>query len=61
MAWVLSNKNVSSAITGASRPQQIYDNVKALAVVEKLTPEILKEIDEVLGNKPEVMVRRFGA
>jgi aryl-alcohol dehydrogenase-like predicted oxidoreductase len=59
MAWVLKNKNVSSAITGASRPEQIYDSVKALAAVEKLTPEVLKEIDDILGNKPEVMVRRF--
>ena len=58
-AWVLSNKNVSSAITGASRPEQIYDSVKALAVIEKLTPEILKEIDGILGNKPDVMTRRF--
>lgn len=59
MAWVLSNKKVSSAITGASRPEQIYDSVKALAAVEKLTPELLKEIDDILDNKPAVMVRRF--
>jgi len=59
MAWVLKNKNVSSAITGASKPEQVYDSVKALAAVEKLTPDILKEIDEILGNKPAVMVRRF--
>lgn len=59
MAWVLKNKNVSSAITGASRPEQVYESVKALAAVEKLTPEILKEIDEILGNKPAEMVRRF--
>jgi aryl-alcohol dehydrogenase-like predicted oxidoreductase len=59
MAWVLKNKNVSSAITGASRPEQIYETVKALDVVERLTPEIMKEIDEILGNKPPVMTRRF--
>jgi aryl-alcohol dehydrogenase-like predicted oxidoreductase len=59
MAWVLKNKNVSSAITGASRPEQVYESVKALSAVEKLTPEIMKEIDEILGNKPAVMVRRF--
>lgn len=59
MAWVLKNKNVSSAITGASRPEQVYDSVKALTAVEKLTPEILSEIDEILGNKPAVMIRRF--
>lgn len=59
MAWVLRNPRVSSAITGASRPEQIYDTVKALSVVEKLTPEILKEIDDILGNKPAPMTRRF--
>jgi aryl-alcohol dehydrogenase-like predicted oxidoreductase len=60
MAWVLSNKNVSSAITGASRPEQVYDSVKALDAIPKLTPEVLKEIDEILGNKPVPMTRRFG-
>ncbi len=59
MAWVLRNPRVSSAITGASRPEQVYDSVKALAVVEKLTPEVLKEIDDILGNKPATMTRRF--
>jgi aryl-alcohol dehydrogenase-like predicted oxidoreductase len=58
-AWVLKNKNVSSAITGASRPEQVYESVKAISAVEKLTPEIMKEIDEILRNKPAVMVRRF--
>lgn len=59
LAWVLKNKRVSSAITGASRPEQVYESVKALAAVEKLTPEILEEVDGILGNKPDVMVRRF--
>ncbi|EHK96211.1 putative Voltage-gated potassium channel subunit beta-1 [Glarea lozoyensis 74030] len=59
LAWVLRNKNVSSAITGASRPEQVYESAKAFAVVKKLTPEILDEIDVVLGNKPPVLVRRY--
>jgi len=59
MAWVLRNKNISSAITGASRPEQVYESIKALNAVEKLTPEILEEIDAVLGNKPAVQTRRF--
>ncbi|KAG9236412.1 putative voltage-gated K channel beta subunit [Amylocarpus encephaloides] len=59
LAWVLRNKNVSSAITGASRPEQIYESLAALGCVEKLTPEVVKEIDEVLGNKPAEMVRRY--
>ena len=43
---------MSSAIVGASRPEQVHDNVKASGV--KLDPEVLKKIDEVLG---EVVVR----
>jgi voltage-dependent potassium channel beta subunit len=58
-AWVLKNKNVSSAITGASKPEQVYESVKALDAIPLLTDEIMAEIDEVLGNKPAVMIRRF--
>lgn len=59
MAWVLKNSQVSSAITGASRPEQIYESLNALSAVDKLTPEIMKEIDDILGNKPASMTRRF--
>ncbi|WP_437753508.1 aldo/keto reductase family protein [Sorangium sp. So ce1389] len=52
VAWVLQNRNVSSAIVGASRPEQVRDNVKAAGV--KLDDGIMKKIDEVLG---EVVVR----
>jgi aryl-alcohol dehydrogenase-like predicted oxidoreductase len=46
IAWVLQNPNVSSAIIGASRPEQVHDNVKAAGV--KLDAELLKAIDEVV-------------
>lgn len=59
LAWVLKNKNVSSAITGASRVEQVYDSVKAFAALEKLTPEVMEELDGILGNKPEALTRRF--
>ncbi|KAI2605806.1 Aldo/keto reductase [Hypoxylon fragiforme] len=59
LAWVLRNPHVSSAITGASRPEQVYENVRALEVVDKLTPEILEKIDEILENKPPAIVERF--
>jgi aryl-alcohol dehydrogenase-like predicted oxidoreductase len=59
-AWVLRNKNVSSAITGASRPEQVFESVKAIEAYKKLTPEIMEEIEGILGNKPKEMVRRFG-
>ncbi|MFI6450876.1 aldo/keto reductase family protein [Streptosporangium amethystogenes] len=47
VAWVLQNPNVSSAIVGASRPEQVRDNVRASGV--KLDAEVLKKIDDVLG------------
>lgn len=59
MAWVLKNPNVASAITGASRPEQIFETVKCLDVVPKLTDEVMKEIDGILENKPEPLIRRF--
>jgi aryl-alcohol dehydrogenase-like predicted oxidoreductase len=59
LAWVIKNPNVSSAITGASRVEQIASSMKALDVAEKLTPEIMDEIDKALGNKPTPLVRRF--
>jgi aryl-alcohol dehydrogenase-like predicted oxidoreductase len=46
LAWVLSNPNVSSAIVGASRPEQLVENVKALDV--ELDDDLLRAIDEVL-------------
>ena len=60
LAWCIKNKNVSSIITGASRPEQIVDNVESLKVLPLLTPEVLAEIDEVLGNKPAPAPARFG-
>ncbi|SEL19281.1 aldo/keto reductase family protein [Nonomuraea pusilla] len=47
VAWVLQNPNVSSAIVGASRPEQVRDNVKASGV--KLDDDVMKRIDDVLG------------
>ncbi|MBA9006692.1 aldo/keto reductase family protein [Thermomonospora cellulosilytica] len=47
VAWVLQNPNVSAAIIGASRPEQVRDNVKAAGV--KLDDDVLKRIDDVLG------------
>ena len=59
LAWVIKNPNVSSAITGASKVEQIGKSVKALSLLEKLTPEIMKEIDEILANKPAADTLRF--
>jgi aryl-alcohol dehydrogenase-like predicted oxidoreductase len=58
LAWVLKNPCVSSAITGASGPEQVYENARALSAVAKLTPEIMDEIDGILENKPPVIPDR---
>ena len=60
MAWVLKNSNVASAITGASRPEQVWDSVRSLELLPKLTDDMMTKIDKVLGNKPAPLVRRFG-
>jgi aryl-alcohol dehydrogenase-like predicted oxidoreductase len=46
LAWVLANPNVSSAIVGASRPEQITDNVKAVGV--EIPNEIMTQVDQIL-------------
>jgi aryl-alcohol dehydrogenase-like predicted oxidoreductase len=51
IAWVLQNDNVATAIIGASRPEQVFDNVGAAGVT--LEPELLAKIDEVLGDVVE--------
>ncbi len=53
LAWCLKNPNVSTVITGASRPEQVHENMKALDLVDKLTPDVMERIDQVLGNKPK--------
>ncbi len=45
LAWCLKNQNVSTVITGASRVSQVQENMKALAVVPKLTAEVVKAIE----------------
>ena len=46
LAWVLQNQNVSTAIIGATRPEQVVENVKAVDI--ELEPDLLRAIDEVL-------------
>jgi voltage-dependent potassium channel beta subunit len=52
MAWAISNPDVSTAITGATRPEQLVETVKALAVVPKLTKEVLQRIEVIFGSEP---------
>ncbi len=53
LAWTLKNPNVSTVITGASRTEQVRENMKALDILPKLTEEVMQKIDEILANKPE--------
>jgi aryl-alcohol dehydrogenase-like predicted oxidoreductase len=48
VAWVLQNDNVSAALVGASRPEQVAENVKASGV--RISDDVLKRIDEALGD-----------
>jgi aryl-alcohol dehydrogenase-like predicted oxidoreductase len=58
VAWVLQNTNVASAIIGASRPEQVSENVRAAGVT--LDPEILDKIDKVLAGVVEYDPRLTG-
>ena len=49
LAWCVRNPRVSTVITGATRVEQISENMKALEVVPKLTPEVLARIDGLVG------------
>ena len=52
LAWALKNQNVSTVITGASRPEQVKENLKAINFVELLTDDVMEKIEEILQNKP---------
>ena len=54
IAWTLKNDDVSTAIMGASSEKQLKENLDSFAFVDKLTPEILKEIEDVLDNRPSL-------
>jgi aryl-alcohol dehydrogenase-like predicted oxidoreductase len=50
LAWCLQNPHVSSVITGASRVSQVHENMKALEFVDRFTPDVMAEIDRLLGQ-----------
>lgn len=52
IAWCIKNPNVSTAILGATKKQQLLDNVKALEVAAKLTPEVMEKIEAIMKTKP---------
>jgi len=52
IAWCLKNPDVSTVITGASRVEQVHQNMKSLDVVPRLTEDVMSRIEEILQNKP---------
>jgi aryl-alcohol dehydrogenase-like predicted oxidoreductase len=59
LAWALKNPNVSSLITGASKPEQVFENVRAVEVTHKLTPEILERIEKAAETAPAAEPLRY--
>jgi aryl-alcohol dehydrogenase-like predicted oxidoreductase len=57
LLWCLANPRVSTVILGASRLEQLHDNLKALDHKAKLTPEVMGAIEEVVQNRPEAPQR----
>ena len=53
LAWCLKNPNVSTVITGASRVEQVRENMKAIETVPLLTPEVMSRVDEIVGKPVE--------
>jgi voltage-dependent potassium channel beta subunit len=52
IAWCIKNPNVSTAILGATKKTQLLDNLKALDVLEKLTPDVMEKIEGIMKTKP---------
>ena len=49
LAWCLQNPHVSTVMTGASRVEQVHENMKAIEFVDSFTPDVMREIDGIFG------------
>jgi aryl-alcohol dehydrogenase-like predicted oxidoreductase len=52
IAWTIANPHVTTTILGATKEEQLLDNLKSLDVVKLLTGEVMEKIEEILQNKP---------
>lgn len=52
IAWCLKNPHVSTVILGATKKQQLHDNLKSLEAVEKLTTDVMDKIETIMKTKP---------
>jgi voltage-dependent potassium channel beta subunit len=55
IAWCIKNPNVSTAILGATKKQQLLDNLKALDAVPLLTADVMEKIEKIMQNKPKIL------
>ena len=53
LAWCLTNPDVSTVITGASKPHQVEENMQALDVVDQIDDAVEARIEDILDNEPE--------
>lgn len=56
IAWTIKNPDVSTAILGATKKEQLIENLKALEALPKLTPEAMQRIEDIMQTKPVVVV-----
>lgn len=54
IAWCLKNQQVSTVILGASKSAQLKENFKAIDAKNKLTPDVIEQIEKILNNKPVI-------
>ncbi len=52
LAWCATNPNVSTVILGATKKEQLIENLKSLDALPKLTSAVLLKIEKIMGNKP---------
>ncbi len=52
IAWCIKNPNVTTAILGATKKEQLLENLGALPVIEKLTPAVIERIESIVQTKP---------
>lgn len=52
LAWCVRNPDVTTAILGATKENQLQENLKAIELLPKLTAEVMEKIDDIMGTKP---------
>ena len=61
LAWCLKNPHVSTILLGATKPEQMEENLGCIDIARRITEKHMQEIDVILGNKPELWTGYGGA